>query len=62
MVAAGIVETSDEAFETWIGDGKPAHVENEQPTISDAVSMVKNYGGITSLAHPKITLYLLKFY
>ena len=53
MVAAGIVETSDEAFETWIGDGKPAHVENEQPTISDAVSMVKNYGGITSLAHPK---------
>ena len=28
-------------------------MENEQPTISDAVSMVKHYGGITSLAHPK---------
>lgn len=53
MVAARIVETADEAFETWIGDGKPAHVENEQPAISDAVRMVKKYGGITSLAHPK---------
>ena len=28
-------------------------MENEQPTISDAVSMVKQCGGITSLAHPK---------
>lgn len=52
MLSKGYVETIDEAFDVWIGDGRPCHVENEQPTIQDAVNMVKNFGGITSLAHP----------
>lgn len=52
MLAKGYVDSVDEAFDNWIGDGKPAHVENEQPSIQDAVTMVKKFGGITSLAHP----------
>jgi len=52
MVDRGYVETKSEAFERWIGDGLPAHVTQPKPTISEAVKMVKQCGGVTSLAHP----------
>ena len=52
MVENGYVETKSEAFEQWIGDGLPAHVTQPKPSISDAVQMVKQCGGVTSLAHP----------
>lgn len=52
MVERGYVETKSEAFERWIGDGLPAHVTQPKPTISEAVKMVKQCGGVTSLAHP----------
>ena len=52
MVDKGYVESKFEAFEQWIGDGLPAHVAQPKPTIAEAVSMVKQCGGITSLAHP----------
>lgn len=52
MVERGYVETKSEAFERWIGDGLPAHVTQPKPTILEAVKMVKQCGGVTSLAHP----------
>ena len=52
MVQNGYVETKSEAFERWIGDGLPAHVAQPKPSISEAVAMVKQCGGVTSLAHP----------
>mgnify|MGYP001156963423 FL=1 len=52
MVDLGYVETKSEAFEKWIGDGMPAHVAQPKPSIAEAVAMVKQCGGITSLAHP----------
>ena len=52
MVDRGYVETKSEAFERWIGDGLPAHVTQPKPTIPEAVKMVKQCGGVTSLAHP----------
>lgn len=52
MVEAGYVETKQEAFERWIGDGNPGFVAHEKPTITDAVNAVKKAGGVTSLAHP----------
>lgn len=52
MVAMGYVENRQQAFDEWIGDGKPANVAREKPTIAEASRMVKMCGGITSLAHP----------
>ena len=52
MVDKGYVETKFEAFEKWIGDGLPAHVAQPKPSIAEAVSVVRECGGVTSLAHP----------
>ena len=52
MVEAGYVDTKQEAFERWIGDGNPGFVPHEKPTIQEAVNAVKQAGGVTSLAHP----------
>ncbi len=52
MVDLGYVASKQEAFETWIGDGLPAFVPHQKPTIAEAVEAVKAAGGITSLAHP----------
>ncbi len=53
MLEHGIVESVQEAFDEWIGDSCPAFRERPLPTISHAVEMVHQSGGITSLAHPK---------
>jgi predicted metal-dependent phosphoesterase TrpH len=52
MIRCGYVSTKEEAFETWIGDGLPAFVAHNKPTVNEAVEAVKKAGGKTSLAHP----------
>ena len=52
MVQAGYVKTRQQAFDEWIGDGKPAHVMRYVPTIAEAAHEVRLANGITSLAHP----------
>ena len=52
MMDHGIVESISEAFDIWIGNGRPAFRERPLPTIAEAVKMVQQSGGITSLAHP----------
>ena len=55
LVEAGHVQTVAEAFDRLIGAGKPAYVEKERFRIEEAVSLVHDAGGVTSIAHP--TLY-----
>lgn len=52
MVKQGYVETRQEAFDKWIGDGKPVHITRVKPSIAEACEAVHAAGGITSLAHP----------
>jgi hypothetical protein len=52
MVEAGIVETEEEAFERWIGDGRPAHVGKHALDPVDAVGLIRSAGGLCVLAHP----------
>ncbi|HVS31308.1 MAG TPA: PHP domain-containing protein [Thermoanaerobaculia bacterium] len=54
LVEAGHVTTVAEAFDRLIGSGKPAYVEKERFQISEAVSLVRNAGGVTSVAHPSL--------
>jgi len=52
MIAAGYVETRQQAFDEWIGDGKPVHITRPKPSIAEACKAVHEAGGFTSLAHP----------
>jgi predicted metal-dependent phosphoesterase TrpH len=52
LIAQGYVETKQEAFDLWLGDGRPLAIVRNKPSIQDAVNAVHACGGITSLAHP----------
>lgn len=50
---AGVVRTLDEAFDRYLGRGKPAFVDKALPTFSTVASLVHRLGGIVSAAHLK---------
>ena len=52
MVEAGHVETEKEAFDRWIGDGRPAHVPKHALDPLDALALIRGAGGLCVLAHP----------
>jgi predicted metal-dependent phosphoesterase TrpH len=52
LIAQGYVETKQEAFDLWLGDGRPLAIVRNKPSIQDAVKAVHECGGIASLAHP----------
>lgn len=55
LVEAGHVSSVSEAFDLYLGTGKPANVEKARFRIAEAVAMIRAAGGVTSVAHP--TLY-----
>ncbi|HKR62393.1 MAG TPA: PHP domain-containing protein [Thermoanaerobaculia bacterium] len=55
LVEAGHVSSVSEAFDRYLGAGKPAYVEKERFRVGEAVSLIRSAGGVTSVAHP--TLY-----
>ncbi len=52
MVKQGYVQSIDEAFDTYLGKGKPAYVNKFRLNCSQAISLIRNAGGIPVLAHP----------
>jgi 3',5'-nucleoside bisphosphate phosphatase len=52
MVEAGVVQTEKEAFERYIGDGRPGHVAKHALDPVDAVALIDAAGGVCVLAHP----------
>lgn len=52
MVAAGYCKTVNDAFDFYIGNGKPAHSPGRRLTPLEAVKLIKGYGGVPVLAHP----------
>lgn len=54
LVQKGHVKTTREAFDELIGDDAPAHVDSPRLQAADAVAMVRERGGLTSVAHPLI--------
>ncbi|HEV7764770.1 MAG TPA: PHP domain-containing protein [Thermoanaerobaculia bacterium] len=55
LVEAGHVASVSEAFDKLLGSGKPAYIDKERFEIEEAVALIRNAGGVTSIAHP--TLY-----
>ena len=52
MVAAGHAKDAREAFDRWLGTGKPGFVPRVGPTPETVIDIVHAAGGIVSMAHP----------
>jgi predicted metal-dependent phosphoesterase TrpH len=52
MLARGYVKTVREAFDKYLGSGKPAHVPRVKLTPADAVRLIRKAGGVPVFAHP----------
>jgi predicted metal-dependent phosphoesterase TrpH len=55
LAARGYVRTTKEAFDRWLGDGKPGHVERVRLPAGDAIALIHRAGGTATLAHPAIS-------
>jgi hypothetical protein len=53
MVEKGYVASIQEAFEKFLGKGRPAYVEREKFTASDCIRLILCAHGVPVLAHPK---------
>ncbi len=52
MVDVGAVADFREAFDKYLGEGKPACVPRRPYPVAEAIRLIHSLGGITSLAHP----------
>ena len=52
LVLKGYCKNISEAFEKYLSRGKPAYIENQSLSSCEAISLIKQSGGIASLAHP----------
>ncbi|PRX44224.1 hypothetical protein B0I33_112102 [Prauserella shujinwangii] len=52
LVRAGLVETVDEAFATFLGNGRGYYVPRADTPVEAAIDMIRDAGGVTVLAHP----------
>jgi predicted metal-dependent phosphoesterase TrpH len=55
LVEAGVCGSIQQAFEQWLSPGCPGYVEKERFEAGAAIRLVREAGGLTSIAHP--TLY-----
>jgi predicted metal-dependent phosphoesterase TrpH len=51
-VSLGYVDSIDQAFEKYLGAGKPAYVDKERIECEAAIKMIRGAGGVAALAHP----------
>lgn len=54
LVARGVVGEVEEAFQLYLGPGKPGYVERYKFDTLEAIRMVREAGGLAVLAHPGI--------
>ncbi len=52
MVEKGYARSIDDAFDNYIGKGKPAYVDKPRITVEAAINLIRSAGGIAALAHP----------
>ena len=52
LVKAGYVRSSEEAFDRFLGDDKPAYVHYEKFSIAEGIALLRNCGAVPVWAHP----------
>lgn len=55
LIAGGHVQSWEEAFDRYLGEGKPAFVPRRGATPAEVVGVIRAAGGVASLAHPGLT-------
>ena len=55
MLKRGYVKSVREAFDKYLGAGKPAHVPRKKLTPEDAVRLIRRAGGVPVFAHPGLS-------
>jgi len=54
MMKKGFVASIDEAFERYLGTGKPAYVDKFRIECEQAFNIIREAGGVSVLAHPAL--------
>lgn len=52
LVRAGYAQSSQEAFDRWLGSGKPAYVEYEKFAATDGIRLLRHCRAVPVWAHP----------
>ena len=52
MVKQGYAKNINDAFDRFLGTGKPAYVDKQRVSCVEAIATIRNAGGIAVLAHP----------
>lgn len=52
LVTLGFVDTAEQAFKKYLGNGKPADVRIDWATLADVIEAINAASGIAVLAHP----------
>jgi predicted metal-dependent phosphoesterase TrpH len=52
MIAEGWAVDFRDAFDRYLGNGKPAYVGKDRLAVTDAIGLIHRSGGIAVLAHP----------
>ena len=52
LVEHGFVGSADEAFDRYLGTNRPAYVPRPDVSVHAAIGVIREAGGIASLAHP----------
>ncbi|MFI5231552.1 MAG: PHP domain-containing protein [Gemmatimonadales bacterium] len=52
LIAGGWVRDQRDAFDRYLGAGRPANVEKQRITIADGIRLIHACGGLAVIAHP----------
>jgi hypothetical protein len=52
LIAAGFVQSLEEAFEKYLGRGKPGYVPKPKWSLAEAIAAIRKAGGLAVVAHP----------
>jgi predicted metal-dependent phosphoesterase TrpH len=55
IVQVGAAATVKEAFDRYLGEGRPAYVGRYRLEVQDAVALVRGAGGTATVAHPGVS-------
>ena len=53
LISGGWVRDMREAFDRWLGDGKPANVGKLRLELADGIALIHDAGGVAVWAHPQ---------
>lgn len=52
LMAKGYVKSVQDAFNRYLGQGKPAYVRRDRMSAGDAIAAIHHAGGVAIMAHP----------